>query len=161
MNYLNQIFNRIIPRSVFLFVIMLGGSCSKHGEVSQITVMVGSKVYNYDSITIMEKLSGEKSIGIWGSDYGGQITLLADGKKVGEIDAGGHVNLFSSETKAISLKGEVSVDLYVCVVLQVFEKWPEVHEGVLLEKRKIPAGVIDYSLELEDLVNEGFKVLAK
>lgn len=87
--------------------------------------------------------------------------MFSDGKEVAKFDSGGHINILSSDLKKISLKGESAVDLYLCVVLHVFEKWPDVYDGVLLEKRKIDAGMINVTLELESRINEGFDILSQ
>ena len=148
-------------RLSLLCLILLSAGCASESNVNQILLMLGSKAHDYDSINVMDKLSEERGIGIWGNDYGGEVSLFVDGKKIGSIDSGGHVHLLSSEVKTIELKGEVAVDLYVCAVLQIFEKWPDVYDGVLLEKRKIDAGIIDLTLDLESTIKDGFKILSE
>jgi hypothetical protein len=142
-------------------VALFNASCSKQKEVSQLIVMFGSEVTDFDSIELMDKLSDGGSIGVSGEEYGGKVQLMQNGTYHSEYDSGGNVNIMSSEIKSVGLKGNVSTDLYFCLILQVFDEWPDSYDGVLLDKRVIPAGSVDFSLEIDELVHHGTKMLNK
>jgi len=138
---------------------LFGCSNQNKNQVDQIMLMVGSDPYDFDESTTMTKLSEGGGFGVGGEEWGGTVTILVDGQVRDKPDSGGNIYVLDPEARTIRLNGTVSEDLYLGVVFQHFDKWPEDFDGVLIIKEKINAGVVDAEYELGSLVSSAKKIL--
>jgi hypothetical protein len=138
---------------------LFGCSNQNKNQVDQIILMIGSDPYDFDESTTMTKLSEGGGFGVGGEDWGGAVTILVDSQERDKPDSGGNIYVLDPHTRTIKLNGKVSEDLYLGVVFQHFDKWPDDFDGVLIIKEKINAGEVNEEYALVDLTSSAKKIL--
>ena len=138
-----------------------GCSNQNKNQVDQIMLMIGSDPYDFDESTTMTKLSKGGDFGVGGEEWGGSVTIRIDGQERDKPNSGGRFYVLDPQTRTIKLNGSVSEDLYLGVVFQHFDKWPDDFDGVLIIKEKINAGEVDKEYALGDLIGNAKKILSQ
>ena len=126
--------------------------------MSQIIVMVGSEANGFNDVKKMEPITEENNIGITGNDYGGSVKLYVD-ESVRTWRTGGNFAMFDANINELRLEGHTETPIYLVVVLQIFDNWPEDGKGVIILKEKFVETEFDFQVDLGGMISKGTEIL--